>query len=51
MTILMILWVTSVRVKLKRLRPETSSISVHCLDLHAVTEMFIDKEISKNILV
>ena len=49
--ILMMVWVTSVRVKLKRLRPETASISVHCLDLHAVTEMFIDKEISKNILV
>ena len=44
--ILMIVLVTSVRVKLKRLRPETASVSVHCLDLHAVTEMFIDKEIS-----
>ena len=45
--ILMIALVTSVRVKLKRLRPETASISVHRLDLHAVTEMFFFyKEIS-----
>ena len=41
--ILMMVWVTSVRVKLKRLRPETSSVSVHCLDLHAVTERFFWK--------
>ena len=46
MMILMIALVTSIRVKLKGLRPETASVSVHCLDLHAVTEMFIDKEIS-----